>query len=194
MPRPKKSNPSELATVKIENAFWSLLETEKYSDITVLRVSQEACINRNSFYYHYEDINDLAYKAFLHNVDNEVSNKHITALVSSFSEGKQVPIFDMSILPHSKRIMLCARSDSSYLNRMVKELLQKTWFDAMSIDESLLEEDEKMQVHFIMAGLVSVLGSEEIHSNPLLLARLSQTEIGEAMIMTMRKIAERQVK
>ena len=73
MARPRKSDRDEMATVKIENAYWSLLETERYSDITVLRVSQEAGINRNSFYYHYKDINDLAYQAFMRNADNEVS-------------------------------------------------------------------------------------------------------------------------
>ena len=64
MARPKKSDKEEMATAKIEKAFWRLLETERYSDITVLRVSQESGVNRNSFYYHYRDIDDLAYTAF----------------------------------------------------------------------------------------------------------------------------------
>ena len=53
MARQKKSDWNERATVKIENAFWKLLETEHYADITVSRVCQESGTNRNSFYYHY---------------------------------------------------------------------------------------------------------------------------------------------
>lgn len=189
MARPKKADRDEMATVKIENAFWSLLETERYSDITVLRVSQEAGINRNSFYYHYKDIDDLAYKAFMNNANNEVSRTLVSALLSSFQEGQAAPVIDMSILPHSKRIMLCARSDSPYLNQLVDDLLKTVWFESMSIREELLTEEEKVQVRFISAGLVAVLGSREIKDDPLLMSKLSQTEIGKAIIITMKNIA-----
>ena len=194
MARPKKSDRNEMATVKIETAFWSLLETMRYSDITVLRVSQEACINRNSFYYHYKDIDDLAQKAFTNNAENEVSKTLISALVSAFQEGMPAPVFDMSILPHSKRIMLCARSDSPYLNQLVNNLLKTVWFDSMSIQEEMMSEDEKLQSRFISAGLVSVLGSQEIKNNPLAMSTLSQTEISKAIISTMKSIALKQQK
>lgn len=192
MARPRKTDRDEMATVKIENAFWSLLETERYSDITVLRVSQEAGINRNSFYYHYRDIDDLAQKAFMNNADNEVSKTLVSALLSAFQEGKTALVFDLSILPYSKRIMLCARNDSPYLNQLVNNLLKTVWFDSLSIKEELMSEDEMLQSRFISAGLVSVLGSQEIKNNPLAMSTLSQTEIGKAIIATMKNIALRQ--
>ena len=192
MARPRKTDRDEMATVKIENAFWSLLETERYSDITVLRVSQEAGINRNSFYYHYRDIDDLAQKAFMNNADNEVSKTLVSALLSAFQEGKTALVFDLSILPYSKRIMLCARSDSPYLNQLVNNLLKTVWFDSLSIKEELMSEDEMLQSRFISAGLVSVLGSQEIKNNPLAMSTLSQTEIGKVIIATMKNIALRQ--
>ena len=192
MPRPRKSEPDENATVKMENAFWSLLETEKYRDITVLRISQEAGINRNSFYYHYRDIDDLAYKAFMNNAYNDVTKTLVTALLSAFQEGKSAPVFDMSILPYSKRIMLCARSDSPYLNQLVNELLKKAWFDSISVREDMLSEDEKLQFRFISAGIVAVLGSQEVEHNPLFMSMLSQSEIGKAIISTVKNIASKQ--
>lgn len=181
-----------MATVKIENAFWSLLETERYSDITVLRVSQEARINRNSFYYHYQDINDLAYKAFVRNADNEVTRTLIAALLSTFQEGHSALVFDMSILPHTKRIMLCAGSDSPYLNQLVSNHLKAICFDSLSIKEELLSGDERMQIRFISAGMVAILGSQEMKDNPLSMSVLSQTEIGKAMISTMKRISIKQ--
>ncbi len=192
MARPKKADRDEMATVKIENAFWSLLETERYSDITVLRVSQEAGTNRNSFYYHYSDINDLAQKAFMNNADNEVSRTLVAALLAAFRDDKPAPVFDMSILPHSKRIMLCAASESPYLNRLVTDLLKTIWFKSMSINEEQLSPDERIQVRFVFAGLVSVLGSQEIKDNPLSMSTLSQTGIGKAIMSTMKDIAVRQ--
>ena len=192
MSRPKKANINEIATVKIENAFWPLLEKERYSDITVLRITQEAGTNRNSFYYHYKDIDDLAYKAFMNNVSNEISKTLVSTLLSSFRKDQYPLEFDMSILPYTKRVMLCAGSDSPYLHQLVKDLLRQIWFDSMSIREDLLSEDEKMQVLFISAGFVEVLGSREINNNPLSMTILSQTEIGKAIITTMKNIALRQ--
>ncbi len=191
MARPKKSDWNERATVKIENAFWKLLETEHYADITVSRVCQESGTNRNSFYYHYRDIEDLAYHAFMDNAGNEISRTLISALLSSFQDedGKTTVIFDPSILPHSKRIMLCARSDSPFMNQLVMDLLKQIWFESLSIKEELLTNEEHMQVVFIFAGLVAVLGSQEIQESPLSMATLSQTEIGKAIISTMKRIA-----
>ena len=192
MSRPNKANKDEMATVKIENAFWSLLEKERYSDITVLRITQEAGMNRNSFYYHYKNIDDLAYKAFINNANNETAKTLVSTLLSAFRENQYPLKFDMSILPYTEHIMLCARSDSPYLNQLVKDLLMRIWFESMSIKEDLLSEDEKMQVLFISAGFVEVLGSQEINNNPLSMTVLSQTEIGKAIITTMKNIALRQ--
>ena len=194
MARPKKTDRDGMAIVRIEDAFWKLLEEMSYSEITVLRISQESGTNRNSFYYHYRDINDLAYKAFINNADNEVSKTLVSALMSAFREGHSAPVFDMSVLPHTKRIMLCAGSDSPFLNQLVNDLLKTIWFDSMSIKEELLSEDEKIQVSFIFAGLVSVLGSQEIKHNPLYMSTLSQTELGAAIITTLKNMASRQQK
>lgn len=192
MARPKKSDRDAMATVRIEDAFWKLLGEMSYSDITVLRVSQESGANRNSFYYHYRDIDDLARSAFLNNVDSEVSRGLLSALLpgSEDKESSPVPAFGTELLTHSERIMLCAGSDSLFLNRLVKDLLIRVWFDALKIDASALSPEENLQVSFIFSGLVSVLGSREVKDSPLIMTGLSKTEIGKAAITTMKRISE----
>ena len=191
MARPEKSNKEEMATVKIENAFWRLMETEKYADITVLRISQEAGVNRNSFYYHYRDIDDLAYIAFKNNVENEVAGKMIAALLERFQndDGKPAVTSDPVALLCVERVILCAGSDSPYPRRLVIELLKKVWFHALSIREELLSADEKLQVSFIFSGLAATLGSQEIKKSPHSMSVLSRTEIGKAVISTMKNIS-----
>ncbi len=198
MARPKKKNKDEMATVKIENAFWKLLETENYSDITVLRISQESGTNRNSFYYHYKDINDLAYTAFMNNASGDASETLMSVLLSAFqsdseSDGDQpLPDIDPEILMHSKKVMLCASSDSVFLNHLVRDLLKQIWFDALSINEKDLSAIDILQINFIFSGLTTVLGSPEINASPLLMSSLSQTEIGKAAIAVLKNISIRQ--
>lgn len=192
MARPKKANNSDFATVKIENAFWRLLEEEAFSDITVLRISQESGVNRNSFYYHYEDMNDLARKAFKSNAGPEVSKALFGVLFMSLQGEKTnlAKAIEPMLISHARKIMLCAGSDSVFLNQMVHDLLKEIWLDELSIREDLLSPKEQLQIRFVFAGLVSVLGSPEVREAPELMMELARTELGETAIAALKSIAE----
>ena len=193
MARPRKSS-NDFATIKIENAFWRLLEEETFSDITVSRIVQESGVNRNSFYYHYEDMNDLAYKAFKSNAGPEVSKALFGVLFMS-QQGEQTNLakaIDPMLIAHVRKIMLYAGSDSAFLNRMVRDLLKEIWLDELSINEDLLSTQEQLQIRFVFAGLVSVLGSREVKETPERMTELSQTAIGKSAIATLRAIARSQ--
>ena len=43
----------------IKEAFMTLLNKKPFDKITVKEIVEECGINRNTFYYHYEDIYDL---------------------------------------------------------------------------------------------------------------------------------------
>ncbi|WEV53203.1 TetR/AcrR family transcriptional regulator [Bifidobacterium sp. ESL0704] len=57
------------ATTRMENAFWKLLEERDYPKITVTDIVNMAGVNRNSFYYHYCKLNNLAETAVQHAVE-----------------------------------------------------------------------------------------------------------------------------
>ncbi|MGT2799841.1 TetR/AcrR family transcriptional regulator [Streptococcus marmotae] len=191
MARPRKTEYANRAVVKIENAFWKLLETEKYTDITVLRIAQDSGVNRNSFYYHYKDMDDLAYQAFKNNARNDASRMMISSILTvlTLQDDEKKSDIDMSILPNSRRIMLCARSESTYLKQLVNDFLKEIWLDSFSIDESHLTTEEKLQLDFIFAGIVTTLGSQEVEDDPLLMLKLVSSEIGKSMLLTMKKIS-----
>ena len=192
MARPRKHE-GEQATVKIEGAFWRLLETEGNSSITVLRLSQESGTNRNSFYYHYRDINDLADQAFRRMADSEASEVLLAGLLKK-TDPKNLSMEEKEplLMLQAKRIMLCAGSDSGILNRLVYDLLKETWLKELSISEEALSPTEKLQIHFIFFGLVAVLGSPEVRKKPLFMLSLAQTDMGRMAIDSLKTISERQ--
>lgn len=55
----------------IIEAFWQLLEEKSYSKITVKDIVNRCQINRNTFYYHFQDIPDLLDKT-VRNVADEI--------------------------------------------------------------------------------------------------------------------------
>ena len=43
----------------IKNTFWEILEEKSYNKITVQDIVNRCCVNRNTFYYHFQDIPTL---------------------------------------------------------------------------------------------------------------------------------------
>ena len=50
---------SRWADQKISIAFMKMLRTQSVDDVTVIRVCEKAGVNRQSFYYHFKDMNEL---------------------------------------------------------------------------------------------------------------------------------------
>ena len=70
MPRPRHDSEVLPAKERLENAFWELLADRDYRKITVTDVVREAGVNRNSFYYHFSSLPELADSAILHQVES----------------------------------------------------------------------------------------------------------------------------
>ena len=180
------------ATARIEAAYWRLLEEVGYSEITVRRVSQVAGTNRNSFYYHYENLEDLVRKSFLSNAED--ARHLISSLVVGFQHGGPQPMLPSnSAVVHARRVMLCARSESPFLRGMVGELLRDTWLNELGIDRKLLSVEDRVQVEFIFAGLVAVLGSAMAAESPLVISQLATSPMGRVAVETLQKMAAGQL-
>ena len=88
--------------------------------------------------------------------------------------------------------MLCARSESPFLRRLVNELLRDTWFEELGVDAGQLSPEESMQVEFIFGGLVAVLGGPEVEESPLIMPALANSDMGRVAVKTLKGIAEAQ--
>ena len=70
MPRPRRDSEILPAKDRLENAFWELLSEREYNKITVTDIVRTADVNRNSFYYHFSGLPELADSAILHAVED----------------------------------------------------------------------------------------------------------------------------
>ena len=69
----------------IKQAFIELVETKGYSKVSVSDITQKANINRNTFYLHYEDKDDLV-KSILYDQANKIAVILGTTTLNSFDE------------------------------------------------------------------------------------------------------------
>ena len=88
MARPKRVESTESARQRIEEAYWELLEEMPYSRITISKLSRKAAVNHNLIYYYYENIDDLAEKTFIKNVESGQPQMMISALLTSFASNE----------------------------------------------------------------------------------------------------------
>lgn len=190
MARPKKSELDAAAINKIENAFWTLLEKTSYSEITVSMICLEAEVNRNSFYYHYENIDDLAQKAFKGTVNQDLV-KEFLGSITTLSKDTSIAS-KLQDLPQFYHVLLCAGCDSPFINKLTRELFKEVWFSSLSIDENKLSPKEQLEIEFLFSGLIAVLGSDNIRNNPKTMSVLPTTEIGQCAIKTLKRIAKEQ--
>lgn len=188
MGRPKKQT-EMTAAAKIENAFWRLLEATDYSKITIQKLADKAGVNRNAVYYHYDNIDDVAQKAFSDFMETEIVEAYIKMLLAYVTTGQEVKIEEKHITC-LKKLQVCAGSNSVYINCLLKSEIKKIWFRMIGIDEKTLSEKDKLSVEFALGGILSLLSSREVKTNPYLMLQFSRSDIGRAVLGTMLKIAE----
>lgn len=73
--------------IAIKNAFWKLVGEQPLSQITVKSIVEECGINRNSFYYHFQDIPSLI-EEIIKDTADEIIKKYPS--ISTFDEATNV--------------------------------------------------------------------------------------------------------
>lgn len=154
MARPRYKKNEKTAAEKIEDAFWKLLETTRYSCITVAQIVKLAGLNRNSFYYHFENMDDLAHTA----VTDAVSPAAVSVMVNAMNGEEdftitRTPQFKQSV----DRFCLIAGKNSSYsLRAMLTDALEQAWCKIIHVDPAKFTKEDKVIVSYLLGGTLSV--------------------------------------
>ena len=92
MPRPRRDPEVLPAQQRLENAFWALLRERPYGKITVTDIVREAGVNRNSFYYHFSGLPELADATIMHAVESIPIMDHATTAENLWQEWQRTCI------------------------------------------------------------------------------------------------------
>lgn len=161
MSRPRRDSEILPAKDRLENAFWTLLEDHDYDKITVTDVVHAAQVNRNSFYYHYSGLPELADSAILHEVerlplplythpnnDPNVEWRHFCVRLLN----------DPEQLQHLNRLSLLVGSHSSAeLVDSLRDFLRMTLLTIVGSDTVSIDPKTRMLVDFCVGGILSLL-------------------------------------
>ena len=161
MPRPRRDSEILPAKDRLENAFWELLSEREYNKITVTDIVRTADVNRNSFYYHFSGLPELADSAILHAVENTPMpgvpgrdfdpdaewRKHVTALMRDPEQRQRLDRLALLAGPHS----------SPELVSSLKEFGRLTMISVLGLDVDHLDLKTDLMLDFTVGGMLAVL-------------------------------------
>lgn len=172
MPRPRHDSELLPAKERMRNAFWALLEDREYRKITVTDIVHEAQVNRNSFYYHYGSLSELADDAIL----QEVENTSIAQLVDETTDDHGIPSMDDdAVREHWHKRISAAINSSEHRTRLnhmallagphsspelmdsLRDFTRMTLFTALKLDESDMTLRSDLYIDFAVSGILAIL-------------------------------------
>ncbi|RSX51634.1 TetR/AcrR family transcriptional regulator [Bifidobacterium callimiconis] len=163
MARPKAAE--QPATVKMQNAFWKLLEEKPYDRITVSDVTRTSGLNRTAFYYHYTNIAELADDAIASIYQDAGLIAFITRLIRKpddidlhheYSHFINVPQYQRSV---HKVSLITGPHGSTGLTKQLQNFIVDIWMDLIGLDSQLLNPGQQLIVDFASNGILGVLSN-----------------------------------
>ena len=185
MARPKRDSGKLSAFERMEEAFWRLLAERPFDKITISALSKGAGVNHNLIYYYFENMEDLARQMFERNMAGDLPQRLLSVILEGMPS--QEPFLkDAELLRRVGRVRLCMRSDSAFLNGLVKERLQREWLTAVGADRTQLTAQQRVDLEFLVSGIIAVVGSQLFEENMEAVATLYQRPVGKALAATLK--------
>lgn len=154
MARPRKDETAIDAKQRIQNSFWELLEDNQLSEITVGMVADHAHCNRGTFYYHYENMDDLIDQVL---TQAFTTNYPSIELFIAFLTNKGI---ERTFLKHKdgiNHITLFTRQGGMKLAReKLSSIMFKVLDNAIAQEGQEMKNETKLILEFFISGVTGL--------------------------------------
>ncbi|RSX55117.1 AcrR family transcriptional regulator [Bifidobacterium dolichotidis] len=163
MSRPRRDSRTLPAKDRMENAFWDLLADHEFSKITVTDVVRVADVNRNSFYYHFSGLPELADASILREVEHmprpasPQAHMHLRPetewrfyCTTMLEEPEQRQRLD-------RLALLTGPNSSNELMDSLRDFLRMTMMSILEIDTDSMDVKTSLLIDFSVGGILAVL-------------------------------------
>lgn len=157
MARPRHDDEGPSAVDRMETAFFDALRTTPFQKVTVSAIVKAAGVNRNSFYYHFTDLDDLAHSAVDHLLIPEIPR----LLADGFGfESEQVHkvLHDAHGEERLRTVLVITGPHSTAeLRGVLKHAVIDVWLSMFDLDHDDLDAQESATLHFVLGGMFELL-------------------------------------
>lgn len=191
MARPKYRKSDVLATEKLSASFWKLLSTNPYSKLSISEICKDAGLIKNTFYYHYENLDDMAMSLIHASLDERFA---ALILCSAFNDTTTIPedyIYRNEQFQHL--CLVAGKNSHPLLISTLKESILKVWFSVLKKDESEIPKDLYIASVFAINGILSLLAlnNTENDFSFITAAELIQQDFVKALLKSIVELANK---
>lgn len=154
MARPKNDENSKPIRSRIEKEFWKLMEKKSLSQITVSELVKNTNCNRTTFYYYFDNVDDLAWKVIAESIPVELT-KIAQAYFTGEVEDITINLDTMQMI--EKLSALIGRDGSSHLAHLAADALKNIWITKLLPEESKYDEEISHMFDFMASGIIGII-------------------------------------
>lgn len=157
MPRPLYKPGEKTARERLADAFWECLEETPLEKITVADIVKHAGVNRNTFYYHFADINDLAAQALK---ETALKPGTIRAMLAQLMSGRNLSPSEAvpDLEERTNRICLLAgKHGTAELRAQLRSEMLAVWEQVLEVDFASCDLEGRLALEFALGGFMALI-------------------------------------
>ena len=159
MARPPKNAEGPSATERMESAFWDCMGEMPFSEITVRDIVGRAKVNRNSYYYHYDSMWDLAQAAIEHAKFAALARVLLGDSPASDEDDADVAASQAKVgFDHLR--MLAGENGNQRLLEDAKHAVVNEWLGLFGLDAAVLPDELRSSIDFVFGGVTALLAAD----------------------------------
>lgn len=192
MGRPRKSD-GPPADERIEIAFFEALSAMPFQKITISGIVERASVNRNSLYYHYSGLDDLARSAVEGLLVPEVPRMLARGILPNSEQFEE--LISGKVGPERVTWVKAVLSDHSTpeLRGILRDAVLDAWLETFDLTRADLDLEARATGEFILGGVFEVVRSLTAQGGPedlTALRRLPVVQLGaRTMIESFTRVA-----
>lgn len=173
MSRPRYEPGSKMARERIVDSFWKLLSCKPYEKLSVRELIRAAEVNKNTFYHHFENIDDLAQQAIDEALPKELGRFFLES--GGASRESIIPFMDTpDAAIRFDRVKIMLSDNGVALQGRIKQKVLEAWQEVLGLEE--YREDQRRLALFLAGGIISTLQGQDPRDYPGILLELSSTK------------------
>lgn len=187
MARPNYKPGEQTADERILEAFWALLAEKPYDRISVGDVASRAEVSRNTFYYHFKGLEDLASVAVAQLSPVPLFRELLMegrCTKDAFDKLYENPESHAAI---ARLELLLGDNSTIRLHRLTRSVTLSELLRVCEIDDVTLTDGELASLSFAVGGILSVIGDSVVKERSMspMLTALGNSEVAGAALSTL---------
>ena len=157
MARPKYTEGDVQALDKLEQAFWEALEQTPYAKMSVRGIVAAAGLNKNTFYYHFGTLDDLARYCVNRSLPSELGKIVFLQGSTAGTRAFEQALASQTVKRKFARVRLMLSPNAQALQGIVSDELVSIWKSILSEPSAGASEQRDLLLKFAAGGLVKAL-------------------------------------